>query len=243
MLSALIIDDEPPARAALRGLLQDHPGFALVGEVDTLAEAQTRLEVHDYELVLLDVQLRGGNGFDLLPWIRPEAKVIFVTAYDTHAVRAFEVSALDYLLKPVRPQRLADALRRLAPIPSATPWPPLAPTDRVHIKLGNGTTRLLALQEIATIEACENYSAVQLGDNTRLLVRRTMKTWENALPRSHFVRVHRGTIINILHYRGADRESYETTLVHLAGLTEPVRTSFRYLPELRLRLTALGLQV
>ena len=95
MIRTLIIDDEPPARAALRGLLQDYPGFALVGEADTLAEAQTRLAVHDYELVLLDIQLRGGNGFDLLPWIRPEAKVIFVTAYDTHAVRAFEVSALD----------------------------------------------------------------------------------------------------------------------------------------------------
>jgi two-component system LytT family response regulator len=238
----LIIDDEPPARAALRGLLRAHVDFVLAGEADTLAEAKKRLAVHDYDLVLLDIQLRGGTGFDLLPCVWPEARIIFVTACDQHAVRAFEVNALDYLIKPVRPERLADALRRLAPSPSAKPWPALAPNDLVHVKLGNGTTRLIALPEIAMIEACENYSEVHLGDGTRLLVRRTMKTWEDTLPASHFVRVHRGTIINLSRYRGADRESYETTLLRLEGLAEPVRASFRYLPELRMRLVALGLQ-
>jgi len=243
MTRALIIDDEPPARAALRGLLRAHADIVLAGEADTLAEAKKRLAVHDYDLVFLDVQLRGGTGFDLVPCVWSEAKIIFVTAYDQHAVRAFEVNALDYLLKPVRPQRMADALRRLAPPLSATPWPALAPDDLVHLKLGNGTTRLVALPEIAMVEACENYSAAHLGDGNRLLVRRTMKTWEDALPASHFVRVHRGAIVNLSRYRGADRESHETTLLHLEGLAEPVRASFRYLPELRLRLAALGRQV
>ena len=245
MRRALLIDDEPPARAALRGLLRAHPEIALAGEADTVADATARLAASDYDLVFLDIQLRGGTGFDLVPFVRPEARVIFVTAFDQHAVRAFEVNALDYLIKPVRPQRLAEALRRLAaPAPVAeaatTPLPALAPDDLVHLKIGNGSTRFVALADIAAIESNENYSEAYLGDGTRLFVRRTMKCWEDTLPASHFVRVHRSTIVNLARYRGSDRQSYETTLLHLDGLGAAVRASFRYLPELRARLAALG---
>ncbi len=245
MNRAFIVDDEPPGRAALRGLLRAHPEITIAGEADTLAVAKAWLASHDKDLVFLDIQLRGGSGFDLVPLIRPEAKIIFVTAFDHYAVRAFEVNALDYLIKPVRPQRLAEALRRIAApaTDSHAGLPALKPDDLVHVKSGNGTTRFIALPDIAAIESCENYSTVHLGDGTRLLVRRTMKTWEDTLPESHFVRVHRGTIVNLTRYRGADRESYETTILHLDGLAEPVRASFRYLPEVRARLAALGRQL
>lgn len=246
MTRAFIIDDEPPGRAALRGLLRAHPEITLVGEAATLADAKAWLASHEYDLVFLDIQLRGGSGFDLVPLIRPEARIIFVTAFDQYAVRAFEVNAVDYLIKPVRPERLAAALHRLAERESRSPLrpaPALAPEDLVHLRTGSGTTRFVALPDIAAIEACENYSTVLLGDGSRLLVRRTMKLWEDTLPASHFVRVHRGVIVNLACYRGADRESYETMLLHLAGLAAPVRASFRYLPELRARLAALGRQL
>ena len=244
-MRAMLIDDEAPARAALRGLLRDHPEITLAGEADTIADAAKRLSAGDYDLVFLDVQLRGGTGFDLLPLIRPEAKIIFVTAFDRFAARAFEVNALDYLIKPVRPSRLAEALRRLTVVSPDSRSPlivpaVLAPDDLVHLKCGNGATRFVALPDIAAIESCENYSTVQLGDGTQLLVRRTMKVWEETLPATHFVRVHRGTIVNLSRYRGADRESEATTRLHLAGLAAPVRASYRYLPELTARLAALG---
>lgn len=247
-MRALIIEDEAPARAALRGLLRDHPHITLAGEADTLEFARRRLGVGDYELVFLDVQLRGGTGFDLLPHVRPEARIIFVTAFDHYAARAFDVNALDYLLKPVRPQRLAEALRRLATPPAepptALPAPSaLAANDLVYLKTGNGTTRFVPLADIAAIASNENYSETFLGDGTRLFARRTMKSWEDTLPATHFVRVHRSTIINLARYRGADRQSYETSLLHLDGLAEPVKASFRYLPELRTRLEALGRQL
>ncbi len=256
-MRALIIDDEAPARAALRGLLRDHPDITLVGEADTIQEATKRLGGGDYDLVFLDVQLRGGTGFDLMPFVRPEARIIFATAFDQFAVRAFEVNALDYLIKPVRPQRLAEALRRLdgPPFesPASHPAPPalvslpalpaLAPDDLVYLKTGNGTSRFVALADIAAVASNENYSETHLGDGSRLFVRRTMKSWEDTLPATHFVRVHRGTIINLARYRGSDRQSYATTLLHLEGLAEPVKASFRYLPELRTRLGALGRQL
>ncbi|MFZ5497250.1 MAG: LytR/AlgR family response regulator transcription factor [Verrucomicrobiota bacterium] len=247
-MRALIIDDEAPARAALRGLLRAHPEVVLAGEADTILEGRKRLGTADYDLLFLDVQLRGGTGFDLVPFVRPEARIVFITASDQYAVRAFEVNALDYLIKPIRPQRLAEALRRCSGTPfeppaSAPPVPALTPGDSVYLKLGNGTSRFVALADIAAVVSNENYSEVHLGDSTRHLVRRTMKSWEDMLPATHFVRVHRTTIVNLARYRGADRQSYETTLLHLDGLAEPVRASFRYLPELRTRLSALGRQM
>jgi two-component system LytT family response regulator len=245
-MRTLLIDDEAPTRAALRGLLRAHPEIAIVGEADTIAGGIELLGTADYELVLLDVHLLGGTGFDLAPHVRPEARIIFITASDQHAVRAFEVNALDYLMKPVRPQRLAAALGRLAPAaaaPRSAPAPALRPDDFVYLRIGNGTTRFVPLADIAAITASENYSETLLAGGPRLLVRRTMKSWEDTLPAAQFVRVHRGTIVNLARYRGADRPSYETTLLHLDGLSEPVRASFRYLPELRERLAALGRQL
>ncbi len=247
-MRALIVDDEAPARAALRGLLRAHPAITLAGEVNSIGEAQRRLGGDDYDVVFLDIQLRGGTGFELLPFVRPEARIIFATASDQFAVRAFEVNALDYLIKPIRPQRLDDALRRLAlprdeTPPAAAAAPALTSGDLVYLKIGNGTSRFVAVGAIAAIASNENYSEALLGDGTRLFVRRTMKSWEDTLPAAHFVRVHRTTIINLTRYRGADRESYETTLLHLDGVAEPVRASFRYLPELRTRLAAIGRQL
>lgn len=247
-MRVIIIDDEPAARAALRGMLREHPEVSLVGEAETITEAKALLAGNAYELVLLDVQLIGGTGFDLLPFIRPEARVVFVTAFDQFAVRAFEVNALDYLIKPVRPERLAEALRRIAPIGIAphsvtAPLPKFDLDDLVHLFVGNGSTRLVPLADIVVIESDSNYSAAYLADGTRLLVRRTMLSWENSLPSSHFVRVHRSTIINLARYRGSDRECFETTLLLLTGHPQPVRASFRYLEELRTRLAALGLQL
>jgi two-component system LytT family response regulator len=140
-MRALIIDDEPPACEALRALLADHASVVIVGELGTMAAARACLTADDYDLVFLDIQLRGGSGFDLVPLVRAEARIVFVTAYDQHALRAFEVNALDYLVKPVAPARLAAALARLAaPTPAASP-PPARPwliDDRVLLKLGAG---------------------------------------------------------------------------------------------------------
>lgn len=242
-MKVLLIDDEAPARAALRGLLRDHPAIAIVGEADTIERAQTRLAAGDYDLVFLDVHLRGGTGFDLVPLVRAEARIVFVTAFDQFAARAFDINALDYLVKPVRPERLAVALQRVARAPAPPPAAVLAPDDLVYLKTGNGTSRFVPLNQIAAIEADENYSLAHLAGGQHLHVRRTMKSWEDVLPTAHFVRVHRSTIINLARYRGSSRQSYETTLLTLDGHPEPVRASFRYLPALRASLAARGLQL
>ncbi|MDF3056251.1 MAG: two component transcriptional regulator, LytTR family [Rariglobus sp.] len=236
MTKALLIDDEPPACAALRTLLRDHPEITVAGEAGTITEARAALARPGYDLVFLDIQLRGGTGFDLVPHVRPGARVIFVTAYDAHALRAFEVNALDYLMKPVAPARLAAALARLkatATAEGSAPGP-LRPDDRVLLKLGSGIERFVRLTDIRLVASNENYSEVSLGvAGEHLLVRKTMKAWEEALPPAQFVRVHRQTIVNVAHVRAIDRVTEATSHLRLDGIAEPVVASYRYLADLR----------
>ena len=242
MLRALLIDDEPPACDILRALLADYPDISVMGEAGTITEAVARLALADYDLVFLDIQLRGGNGFDLVPHVRPGAKIIFVTAYDAHALRAFEVNALDYLLKPVAPERLALGLKRLAaPLPDrATPAAALTVEDRVLLKLGAGNECFVSLAEIRLIASCENYSEITLGGGNHFLVRKTMKAWADQLPSGRFVRVHRTAIVNLAHIVRLERETDSVSRLHLDGVAEPITVSFRYLAALRESMATLG---
>src|SRR5690242_11409511 len=111
MHRALIIDDEIAAREELRSLLAAHPSITVTGEAGTMSNARALLTGGNYDLVFLDIQLLGGLGFDLLPHVREPANVVFVSGHDGYAIRAFEVNALDYLLKPATAARLATTLR------------------------------------------------------------------------------------------------------------------------------------
>ena len=123
-MKAMIIDDEPPARRELRRLLTDFSWVEVVGEAGDVDQAAAMVETLSPELLLLDIQMPGGSGFDLLARLEDLPQVIFTTAYDEHAVRAFEVDALDYLLKPIDPARLAEALGRVKSAQAArTPQP------------------------------------------------------------------------------------------------------------------------
>jgi two-component system LytT family response regulator len=118
-MKAMIVDDEPLARRELRRLLAEFPWVEIIGEAGNIAEAARAIEADAPELLFLDIKMPGGSGFDLLAKLEHVPRVIFTTAYDDHAVQAFEVNALDYLLKPIEPERLAGALARArGPLPS-----------------------------------------------------------------------------------------------------------------------------
>ena len=242
MWKTLLIDDEPAARDELRWLLSDHPEFEIVGEAATFNQARERLALHDYDLVLLDIQLIGGTGFDLVPHIRPGARVIFITAYDQHALRAFEVNALDYLLKPVASERFDAALERLKPDrnpedPEAQ-RPALRTDDRILLKLDSATERFVPLEEICTITAAENYTEVLLAAGEKLFVRRTMKSWEESLPADEFGRIHRTVIVALSRIDRIVRHSRVTFEIHLRDHPEPLPVSYRLISELRTRLAS-----
>jgi two-component system LytT family response regulator len=234
MLRALLIDDQPAARDDLRDLLGEHADVAVVGEAGSPGRARTLLALDNYDVVLLDIDLgHGEDGFDLLANVRAEARVIFVTAFDEHAVRAFEAEALDYLLKPVQPARLEKTLRRLREpsAPRATTAAFATNSGLVPVKVGS-VTRLLRADHVRTVSSCENYTEVRLANGERLMVRRTMQQWSETLRGGQFARVHRNVIVNLAQIQRIKRGAADSVQVHFADGT-PLEVSRRYAPELR----------
>jgi len=208
----LIVDDEPLARERLRTLLQEEPGFELVGEAgDGTTGAESILALQP-DLVFLDVQMPGADGFDVIEAVGADKMpfVVFVTAYDRYALRAFDVHALDYLLKPFDRERFKQALtrarqqldrngngeieRRLAAIVSDL-RPAKAKTDRFVVKSG-GRIFFVRTGEIDWIEAAGNYVKLHVGNDSHL-IRETMNAVESKLTPEVFVRIHRCHIVNI----------------------------------------------
>lgn len=230
----------------MRARLAGHPEVVVVAEAATLRTAGELLARTDYDLVFLDIQLVGGNSFALVPLVRAGARIVFITAYDAYALRAFEINALDYLLKPIAPERLAETLRRLAaPTPAAdeatteaTPHRPLTIDDTVYLRAGL-RARFAPLAQISLIAARDNYSEVQLVDGAKVFLRKSLKAWEDILPGSHFMRVHRTQIVNLAQVTRYERDSDEHTLLHVAGAPDPIPASRDRWTELRERLGAL----
>lgn len=248
---ALLIDDEPLARMELRRLLAAHAYVTIAGEAGTVADARTRLGRPDYDLVFLDIQLRGGSGFDLLDSVHPEAQVVFVTAYDRFALRAFEVNALDYLLKPVAAARLATTLQRLgdgrdqpvveaAPVTAGGANQKLTTEDRVFVKTGTAT-RFVPVASICAVRSAENYTELLLANGETVLVLRTLRSWEETLPETLFVRIHRQALVNLARVKKIERRGEDDVLFHLDAPGAPLPASRRQVAELKHRFTAAGL--
>lgn len=214
-MKALIVDDEAPARLELLRLLELHPEVFPVGEAANVTTALELTALHHPDLVFLDIHLRGESGFDYLARL-PDAplspRIIFVTAYDHYAIRAFECNALDYLLKPIEPERLAQSLRRVAP-----PRPPAAPVtenDVVFVKLG-AATRFVPWVKIHAITANGNYTQVHLANGEQLMVLRSLKEWLLLAPPGRFIRVHRSTIVQLRAIREIENVGEKKRLITL----------------------------
>lgn len=230
---ALLVDDEGPARARLRMLLAAHPEVEIVGEASHVAEAARQCARLHPNLLFLDIQMPREDGFALLPKLDEVPAVIFVTAYDRFAVRAFEVNAADYLLKPVHPDRLTLALQRLAAPPLETGEPAkLELDDTVFLRSDRGL-RVVPVRDVTHIEAEENYTLVHVADGTAVLVRKGMAQWEESLPAEAFVRVHRSLIVNQHAVRSLVAESRESAQLEIAGRATPLILARR--ASLRLR--------
>jgi len=211
-IKTLIVDDEPLGRERLRALVAEDSELALVGECSDGADAVATLRDTECDLVFLDIQMPALDGLEVVEMIGPERMpaVIFVTAYDRYALRAFEVHALDYLLKPFDRERFQKALTRakghirrdktaeanqqlLALLEEVKPA--RKPLDRLVIKSG-GRVFFLKMDEIDWIEAASNYVRLHVGAEVHLL-RETMNALESRLDANQFLRIHRSTIVNV----------------------------------------------
>jgi two-component system, LytTR family, response regulator len=194
-MKAMIIDDEPPARREMRRLLARFSWVEIVGEAGNVDQAAQMIETLSPELLFLDIQMPGGTGFDLLTRLEDVPQVIFTTAYDEHAVRAFKVDALDYLLKPIEPARLAGALARVKSAQAARTPRPDAVLEQIFVRDGSRCW-FVPLREVRLLSSEGNYIRLSWGKSQPLLGR-ALATLEQRLDPNRFFRANRRQIINL----------------------------------------------
>jgi two-component system, LytTR family, response regulator len=200
---AIIIDDERLARTELRKLLMDFPEIEVVDEATNVDEGIDKIDQHHPDLIFLDIQMPGKTGFDLLQEIDRAPHVIFTTAYDEFAIKAFEVNALDYLMKPVEPRRLADAIHKFNEVMIKETVgtgeyinrDKLNDNDQVFVKDGERCW-FVKLNEIRLFESVGNYAKVFFGPNKPLILK-SLNALEERLDEKVFFRANRKHIVNL----------------------------------------------
>ena len=235
-LRALIVDDEPLARRELARLLAAEGMVTVVGEAADVAGASRALSRDPPDVLFLDIRLGRESGFTVLPSLPPATALVFVTAFDEYAVRAFELNALDYLLKPVDPERLAVTLQRVraGAVRRASARPAtrsLTTRDWLFLREG-GRDSFARVADVAAIVAEGDYTRLLVVGGPSRLVHRSLADWQSRLSDTGFVRIHRSALVNLHHV--LEVRSGRELLVR--GVAQPLAMSRRAAALLRQRL-------
>jgi two-component system LytT family response regulator len=245
-LRVLVADDERPARQRLEDLLTDEADVELVAACASGREAVDAIRTHDLDLALLDIQMPGLSGLDVVQEVGPHQMpvVIFVTAYDQHALEAFDVSALDYLLKPFDDERFREALDRARhqirlesvdrlrgklldlleaspahDVPSDASAPPSGDTtdyiQRIPVQT-NREVRIVPVEEVAYFQSDGPYIEIHTVDDSTHLIRERMKTLDARLDPKQFCRIHRSTIVNLGEVESVQPNYHDRYVVRLS---------------------------
>lgn len=204
MVHVVLIDDERLARSELKRLLSDFSEVEVIGEAANATEGVEAIHTLNPDLIFLDIQMPGKTGFDMLSDLDKVPNVIFTTAYDEYAIKAFEVNALDYLLKPVEPRRLADAIQKYHLQEEKEAYPASSPTTnrsllvedaQVFVKDGERCW-FVKLSDIRLFESVGNYAKVYFGTNKPLILK-SLNALEERLDDKTFFRANRKHIVNL----------------------------------------------
>lgn len=207
LMRTLIIDDENECRRATRLIAEKYcPDLQIVGEADGVASGVTAINELQPDLVLLDIQMQDGTGFDLIKnYETIPFKIIFITSFDQYALQAFQLSALDYLLKPIEPELLIKAVHK-----AHTYDVRHTIKQQVEIQLGTLQSKqrialptlegleIFNIDDIMYCESDSNYTMFYLKNNSKFMVSKTLKEYEDILPNKNFIRIHKSYIINLL---------------------------------------------
>lgn len=223
----LIIDDERLARQEVRRALEAYPEFEIAGEANHVAAAVELIEKEQPDLLFLDIHMPGKSGFDLLEELGAVPEVVFTTAYDQYAVQAFEVNALDYLVKPIREERFAQTIEKVRlelGKKEEAQKAPLASHQKIFIKDGE-KVYFIALAEVRLIESMENYARLHFGPE-KAMIKRSLNQLEEKLDPNTFFRANRSQIINT-QYIGEIRPHFNNSLQLVLTTGETVTLSTR----------------
>ena len=249
-LRAILVDDEPLARLHLATRLKAHSEIEIVGEAEDISSAVALISSKRPDVIFLDIQMPKKNGFDLLPLLEkvdPQPAVVFVTAYDEYAIKAFEAHALDYLTKPVSAARLAKTILRLNKLwaratgdtapwipegatsesvspPAAERGEPLEPEDLVLLR-EKSLSMMVKAREIAAIESQGDYTQIFLGEGKILMMKRSLSSWGSQLPAGLFIKVSRRLLVNRKSVARMEKKNLLSWELHLGGAITPLLLS------------------
>ena len=240
-LRAILVDDEPPSRIHLAKRLKAHPEVEIVGQAEDVSSAFDLVSSERPDVIFLDIQMPKENGFALLPkleTVEPQPAVVFVTAFDEYAIRAFEAHALDYLTKPVSADRLAKTILRLnkqlAPAKAAAhesiSLPPteaakrLGPEDLVLLR-ERSLSMMVKAREIAAIESQGDYTRIFLSEEKILMMKQPLSRWESQLPAELFTKVSRSLLVNRKSVAKMERKNLLSWDLYLEGTKAPITLS------------------
>lgn len=203
----IVIDDERSAREELKSALKGYAGFEVIGEAKNADEAKEQIIAKRPDLIFLDIQMPEKNGFELLESLDEVPIVIFTTAFNQYAVQAFEINALDYLMKPIREERFAKAIEKYRnSVNQKNAGDKVLPADRqIFIKDGE-KCYFIRLSDIYMIESVDNYSRLYF-EQKKVLMKRSLRQWEEMLDATQFFRISRTHIINTQYIQQVNSEA------------------------------------
>jgi two-component system LytT family response regulator len=216
MFRVMIIDDEPLARQGLRQMLEALGEIEVCGEAENLQQAMGAIPAVRPDGLFLDIEMPGGGGFELLSRLENPPPVVFFTAHSEFAARAFDVQAVDYLLKPVRRERLRISLERLRE--AAAPY---GEGDRICLRTP-GRTLVAPLEKIIRLEAEGDFTRVTVEGEPPILICQTIGAYEETLPSPPFLRLDRSLLVNTTRVESIHTEADRTGWVRLGGIPSPV---------------------
>jgi two-component system LytT family response regulator len=234
-LKAIIVDEERLARVNLRRLLEPFPEIEIAGEAGSCASALDLIGLHNPQLIFLDIQLHGETCYDLLEFIDHTTKIILVSAYDEHTLGAFKMNPIEYLSKPVNPERLREAIERVKNRINnkESKTKGYEYSDSIFVPINNHASGFIKISSIAIIEPVGNYSRIVTIEGNHFLVLKTLKQWQEELPDNNFMRIHRSSIVNKEHIDHIEKGFRTRHLVYLRNIPEPFEVSRRYAMKLK----------
>ncbi|MEI6594072.1 MAG: LytTR family DNA-binding domain-containing protein [Bacteroidota bacterium] len=237
-IKTLIIEDDSSSMVLLKEFIKDFPYINVIGEARTIKEAESLAKNNqDAEIVFLDIDLHGVNALDVVKYLKPSTKILFITAHPEFAVKAFEYNTIDYIIKPISFDRLKNALSRISNVeleekPEKESAGRFAINNMVLMNI-NGELKFIKIKDINFITAKGNYTTISMIDGTIFSTYGLIKVWEDKLPVDDFIRIHRSTIVNLNNISRIEKGTYDTGIMYLQNVEQPFEISRNYFSQMK----------
>jgi two-component system LytT family response regulator len=234
-IKSVVVDDVDMMRITLKKVLDGFPNIEIVGEASDYESARQVINDTKPDLVFLDIDLNGLTSIDLLNEITCDPKIIFITSHPDFAIKAFELNAVDYILKPISADRLRRAIERVTELsPEVNVGTVMDDTqerfkpEQTILLNFDGKLTFIKVQDINFIEAFGNYTKIHMNDGKLSITYNSIKNWDNRLPSDVFIQIHRSTIVNLLNVGKIEKWTNDTGRLFLKGIEKPFEISRSY---------------